>query len=64
MASATAAMNLTYKILGRKTDDLLDILRDLAAELGSTHIFVCPPGAQQELRQRIWVKLNRLGKSP
>jgi LuxR family transcriptional regulator, activator of conjugal transfer of Ti plasmids len=33
-----AAMNLSYKILGHKTDDLLDILRDLAAELGLSHI--------------------------
>jgi DNA-binding CsgD family transcriptional regulator len=34
----SAAMNLTYKILGHKTDDLLDILKDLAAELELSHI--------------------------
>jgi DNA-binding CsgD family transcriptional regulator len=34
----SAAMNLTYKIIGHKTDDLPDILKELAAELGLSHI--------------------------
>ena len=34
----SAAMKLTYKIIGQKTDDLLDILKELAPELGLSHI--------------------------
>jgi hypothetical protein len=30
----SAAMNLIYRILGRETNDLRDICKDLAAELG------------------------------
>jgi LuxR family transcriptional regulator, quorum-sensing system regulator CinR len=33
-----AAMNLAYKVIGKTTDDLLDILGNLAAELGLNHI--------------------------
>ena len=34
----SAAMKLTYKIIGRQTDDLLDILRQFAPEIGVYHI--------------------------
>ena len=34
----SAAMKLTHKILGRETDDLRDILKDLAVELKLNHI--------------------------
>jgi DNA-binding CsgD family transcriptional regulator len=34
----SAAMNLTYKILGHKTDSLLDILKQLTSELGVSNI--------------------------
>jgi DNA-binding CsgD family transcriptional regulator len=33
-----AAMKLTYMILGHKTEDLLDILKQLASEVGVNHI--------------------------
>lgn len=33
-----AAMNLASKIIGHKTDDLLDLFREFAAELGLSHI--------------------------
>lgn len=36
--AGSAGMKLTYKILGHKTDDLRDILKDLAAELGLSHV--------------------------
>jgi hypothetical protein len=36
-----AAMKLTYKIRGHETDDLLDILEQLAPELGVSHIAMC-----------------------
>ena len=34
----SAAMNLTYKILGHKTDSLLNILKQLTSELGVSNI--------------------------
>ncbi|MBV8795605.1 MAG: hypothetical protein JO136_11800 [Hyphomicrobiales bacterium] len=41
----SAAMNLIYRILGRETNDLRDICKDLAAELGlsTLPIFVWRP---------------------
>jgi hypothetical protein len=33
-----AAMKLTYKIIGHKTGDLLEILRQFALEIGVDHI--------------------------
>ena len=38
----SAATKLTDKILGRNTDDLADIMKDIAAECGLSHIaYLC-----------------------
>jgi DNA-binding CsgD family transcriptional regulator len=44
-----AAMKLAHKILGHETDDLLDILKQLAPELGVSHIAYVRMGSNRSL---------------
>jgi LuxR family transcriptional regulator, activator of conjugal transfer of Ti plasmids len=44
-----AATKLTYKILGHETDGLLDILKELAPELGVSHIAYVRMGSKKSL---------------
>lgn len=46
---APAAMKLTYKSLGHVTDDLLDILKQLAPEIGVSHIAYVRMGSNKSL---------------
>ena len=45
----SAAMKLTYKIIGHQTDDLLDILRQFAADIGVDHIAYVRMGSNKSL---------------
>lgn len=45
----SAAMKLTYKILGHEAGDLLDILKELAPELGVSHIAYVRMGSNKSL---------------
>jgi DNA-binding CsgD family transcriptional regulator len=45
----SAAMKLTYMILGHKTEDLLDILKQLAPEIGVDHIAYVRIGSNKSL---------------
>ena len=47
--SGSAAMKLTYVILGQKTEDLLDILKQLASEIGVDHIAYVRIGSNKSL---------------
>jgi DNA-binding CsgD family transcriptional regulator len=48
----SAAMKLTYKIIGRQTDDILDILRQFAADIGVDHIAYVRMGSNKSLESR------------
>ena len=45
----SAAMKLTYKIIGYQTDGLLDILRRFAPEIGVDHITYVRMGSNKSL---------------
>jgi autoinducer binding domain-containing protein len=45
----SAAMKLTYKIIGHKTGDLLEILRQFALEIGVDHIAYVRMGSNKSL---------------
>lgn len=49
----SAAMKLTYKIIGRQTDDLLDILRQFAADIGVDHIAYVRMGSNKSLESSL-----------
>ncbi|HEY6733354.1 MAG TPA: LuxR family transcriptional regulator [Roseiarcus sp.] len=46
-------MKLTYKIIGRQTDDLLDILRSFAREIGVDHIAYVRMGSNKSLESSL-----------
>jgi DNA-binding CsgD family transcriptional regulator len=48
-----AAMKLTYKILGLETDDLLDILKQLAPEIGVANIAYARIGSNKSLESSL-----------
>ena len=49
----SAAMKLTNKIIGRETDDLLDILRRFAPEIGVDHIAYVRMGSNKSLESSL-----------
>jgi hypothetical protein len=49
----SAAMKLTYKIIGRQTDDLIDILRSFAPEIGVDHIAYVRMGSNKSLESSL-----------
>ena len=50
----SAAMKLTYKIIGHQTDDLLDILRQFATEIGVEHIAYVRMGSNKSLESSLF----------
>ena len=48
-SAGAAEMKLTYKILGFETEDLLDILKQLAREIGVVHIAYVRFGSNRSL---------------
>jgi DNA-binding CsgD family transcriptional regulator len=50
----SAAMKLTYKIIGHQTDDLLDILRQFATEIGVEHIAYVRLGSNKSLESSLF----------
>src|SRR5580704_18101797 len=49
----SAAMKLTYKIIGHQTDDILDILRQFAADIGVDHIAYVRMGSNKSLESSL-----------
>src|SRR5271168_36703 len=49
VAADSAAMKLTYKIIGHQTDDQLEILRQFAADIGVDHIAYVRMGSTKSL---------------
>ena len=52
----SAAMKLTYKILGFESDDLLNILKQLAPELGVDHIAYARIGSNRSLELEFFLR--------
>jgi hypothetical protein len=50
----SGAMKLTYKIIGHQTDDLLDILRQFATEIGVEHIAYVRLGSNKSLESSLF----------
>jgi DNA-binding CsgD family transcriptional regulator len=53
VGASSAAMKLTYKIIGRQTDDLLDILRRFAPEIGVDYIAYVRMGSNKSLESSL-----------
>ena len=49
----SAAMKLTYKIIGHQTDNILDILRQFAADIGGDHIAYVRMGSNKSLESSL-----------
>jgi len=50
----SAAMKLTFKIIGHQTDDLIDILREFASEIGVDHIAYVRMGSNKSLESSLF----------
>ena len=50
----SAVMKLTRKIIGHQTDDLLDILRQFAGEIGVDHIAYVRMGSNKSLESSLF----------
>src|ERR1700734_3751139 len=50
----SAAMRLTFKIIGHQTDDLIDILKEFAPEIGVDHIAYVRMGSNKSLESSLF----------